>query len=479
MGDSSSISSSTKKLQVPGSSSSSSKRYSGKSLVASVPKRLKRIPLLNNGGLRKEYAGQIAIFLLKVAGLEVIRRVSKAKCPFAWRGIQALQLLCYPPLKWIERWAPFKGLVMGMQNLSKPLFFLSIATTFCDQSEYFEEENDDSDDSQPYPESSDTPATEDTSICDETPRGQETESWLLQLHMELEKQEITLPERFNEDELHRFYAAANGNMSCLILAIKKTLRWRETYKILSLEELEMWSRLVYWHGYDMKLRPCLIVRLGLACSSLASSDRPRFAQAIVSQIEHGVLHLINLEDRQITVILDCEGLSPFKFPMQMMRSCSTLMQDHYPNRLGCLFVIRLPPVIRVISQTFIQVLKSATRKKLRFEGDMYKKVLLEYLQNVPSYLGGQCTCPKCSNHHNYDSWATRRMEDSGMVVADGNFASDESLSLAGDHAYYADVHLNDTSCEQVLRTAIIVLLMLWIFVCFLAGMYDSDSVLPL
>ncbi|KAI3937913.1 hypothetical protein MKX01_027840 [Papaver californicum] len=419
MADSSSISSSIKKQQVPGSSSS--KRYSGKSLIAS------------------EYAGQIAIFLLKVAGLEVIRRVSKAKCPFAWRGIQALQLLCYPPLKWIERWAPFKGLVMGMQNLSKPLFFLSIATTFADQSEYFEEENDDSNDSQPCPH-----------ICDETSGGQETESWLLQLHMELEKQGITLPERFNEDELQRCYAAVNGNISSLILSIKKTLRWRETYKILSLKELEMWSRLVYWHGYDMKLRPCLIVRLRLACSSLASSDRPRFAQAIVSQIEHEVLHLINLEDRQITVILDCEGLSPFKFPMQMMRSCSTLMQDHYPNRLGCLFVIWLPPVVRVFAQTFIQ--------KLRFEGDMYKKVLLEYLQNVPSYLGGICTCPKCSNHHNYDSWATR-MDNSGMIVADGNFASDESPSLAGDHTYYSDVHLNDSSCEQVLRTTIIVLLM--------------------
>ncbi|MCL7039389.1 hypothetical protein MKW94_006739 [Papaver nudicaule] len=478
MEDSSLISSSTKKLEVPGSSSSKSKRYSGKSLIASVPKTLKRIPLLNNGGLRNEYAGHIAIFLLKVAGLEVIRRVSKAKCPFSWRGIQALQLLCYPPLKWIERWAPFKGLIMGMQNLSKPLLFLSIATTFSDQSEYFEEENDDSNEPQPCPEPSDTPLVEDSSICDNAPGGQETESWLLQLYMELEKQEITLPERFNEDELHRFYAAVNGDLSCLILSIKKTIRWRETYKILSLEELEMWSRLVYWHGYDMKLRPCLIVRLGLACSSLASSDRPRFAQAIVSQIEHGVLHLINLEDRQITVILDCEGLSPFKFPMQMMRSCSTLMQDHYPNRLGCLFVIRLPPVVRVIAQTFIQVLKPATRMKLRFEGEMYKKVLLEYLQNVPSYLGGKCTCPKCSNHHNYDSWATRRPEDSGMVVPNGNFASDESLSLAGDHTYYSDLHVNDTSCEQVLRTAIIVLLMLWIFVCFLAGMYESDGVLP-
>lgn len=41
--------------------------------------------------------------------------------------------------------------------------------------------------------------------------------------------------------------------------------------------------------------------------------------------------------------------------MQVMRSCSSLLQDHFPNRLGCLLVIRLPPVVRVITQTFIQV----------------------------------------------------------------------------------------------------------------------------
>lgn len=42
----------------------------------------------------------------------------------------------------------------------------------------------------------------------------------------------------------------------------------------------MWSDIVFWHGYDVRHRPCLIVRLGLACTSLPNHDRPRFAQAV-------------------------------------------------------------------------------------------------------------------------------------------------------------------------------------------------------
>lgn len=85
------------------------------------------------------------------------------------------------------------------------------------------------------------------------------------------------------------------------------------------------------------------------------SDRNELLLTAVSRVEHGVLHLVDPENSEITVLVDCEGLSPFKIPMQVLRTCSTLLQDHFPNRLGCLFVIRLPPVLRVIAQTFIQV----------------------------------------------------------------------------------------------------------------------------
>jgi hypothetical protein len=77
--------------------------------------------------------------------------------------------------------------------------------------------------------------------------------------------------------------------------------------------------------------------------------------ASVSQVEYGVLHLVDRENPQITVLVDCEGLSPLRIPMQILRSCSSILQDHFPNRLGCLFVIRLPAIARVIAQTFIQV----------------------------------------------------------------------------------------------------------------------------
>lgn len=75
----------------------------------------------------------------------------------------------------------------------------------------------------------------------------------------------------------------------------------------------------------------------------------------VSQVEYGVLHLVDADNPQITVLVDCEGLSPLKIPMQMLKSCSSLLQDHFPNCLGCLFVIRLPAIVRVVAQTFIQV----------------------------------------------------------------------------------------------------------------------------
>ncbi|KAI3750038.1 hypothetical protein L2E82_20662 [Cichorium intybus] len=314
----------------------------------------------------------IAFFLLKVGALETVRRLSKTWCPFLWSSLQALQMLYFPPFKWLEKWDPFKNLIKGVQIFSRPFLVLSIATAFTDQSV---SENVISDDNEtsltttsecpPFPE---LPPTQ--SINDETLPRQPSTNWLLELHKELENQGVSLPERINEEELCRFHSATNGDFLSLVSLVKKSIQWRESYKILSEEELK-----------------------------LPSSERTRFAQAIVSQVEHGILHLVNKENPEITVLVDCEGLS-IRFPMQLLRSCCAILQENYPGRLGCLFVIRLPPVVRVIAQTFIQVLKPATRKKLKIVGRMYRNALSEYLNSLPSYLGGECTCSKCEKLSN-------------------------------------------------------------------------------
>ncbi|CAI9092441.1 OLC1v1027670C1 [Oldenlandia corymbosa var. corymbosa] len=296
--------------------------------------------------------GDLVLFLAMTAALEVVRRFSKAKCPFVWRALQTLQAIHFPPFKWFQRWLPFKGLAKSTEKLSRPMLVLSIATLFSDEAGYSPGNSDGATHSQ----DSSSPGAGSSSQTSRPEIGASTsENWLLQLDEELKKQGIERPERLGRDELLRFYAAVHGDFQKLIAAVKKTINWRQSYELLRPQELRAWSHLIFWHGHDTRQRPCLILRLGLACSTLQSSDMPLLVKAVVSQIEHGVLNLVKVEQPQIMVLMDCLGLSPLGFPINMMRSCATLLQDHYPNRLGSLMIVRLPHLARVVTQTLFQV----------------------------------------------------------------------------------------------------------------------------
>lgn len=441
---------------------------------------LRPIVLSKGWKIGKGSAGQVASFLIKTLALETLRRFSNARCPFLWTGLQALQVLCYPPLKWLQCWNPFGFLIKGMQMLSQPLLVLSIGTAISNHSNYSNfildgtENSQNTNDLQAEPrlESTSEESNDNMSAGDENPEN----DWICHVHKELENQGITLPERINKGDLQRFYIAANGDLSSLILSIKKTIRWRETYRILSGVELEMWSNMVFWHGFDVKHRPCLIIRLGMVSTSLSSHDRPRFVQAVVSQVEHGVLHLVDGKNLQITVLLDCHGSSPLRFPMQMLRYCCNILQDNYPNLLGCLFIIRLQPVVRVLAQTFIQVLKPVTKEKLRIEGETYLKVLSECFQTLPSYLGGQCTCTRCANPRMEIAQQSSDVEPNTAESAADTSSTEYLPSLPP--SYPDDISVDN--CMQVLRTAIIGILIFWVLITFLGGIYDpiTRQILP-
>ncbi|KAK6926942.1 CRAL-TRIO lipid binding domain, partial [Dillenia turbinata] len=443
------------------------------------PKSFRHVASLDSHKMGRAAAGHVALFLLKLAGLEMVRRFSTSKCPFVWRGLQALQVLCYPPVKWIQNWPLFRGLVKGAQacsysfsqSLSRPLLVLSIATAFSDPSECSNKmstaigtphgRNDCHASSEANSEPSLIQSTTDTS---EALQGSSAEDWLLKLHTELENQGISLPERINDDEIRRFYVAANGDFSCLLSLIKKTIHWRETYRILTEPELETWSKVVFWHGVDVKGCPCLFIRLGVACIGLAPSDRPRFTQAVVSQIEHGILHLLDSESTDITVVVDCDKINPLRIPMQMLRSCCSILQNNFPHRLGCLFVIRLPPVARI--------LKPATRKRVKVEGQFYERLLSEYLQTIPSYLGGNCKCLRCSNISNSNKQHLLAIDQT--CTPEPNYSTNNCDDLPSPSPTFHTGPM-DVNYNQVLITAIISVLMVWLFMVLLVGIADPES----
>lgn len=75
----------------------------------------------------------------------------------------------------------------------------------------------------------------------------------------------------------------------------------------------------------------------------------------VSQVEYGVRNLVATKDPRLTVVMDCQGTKTFGFPVQMLKSCIVLVQEHYPMRLASFFVINAPPLVRAVANAIIQV----------------------------------------------------------------------------------------------------------------------------
>ncbi|KAL6980516.1 hypothetical protein U1Q18_022155 [Sarracenia purpurea var. burkii] len=201
MGDSLRMVHSSKKFELK---AVTTKKQSADCLIASTSKGLpqkasKCFTSVKQGLFGSADTGDIGIFMAKTVSLEIVRRYSRTKCPAVWYGLQALQVLCYPPFKWIQTWAPFKFLIRYIQTLSRPLLVLTIATIFSNQSACTAEKSDNLHDPRAYSESQQEPSsrlsTSETRSSDEVSKSAVTENWLQKLYDELEKQGITLPER--------------------------------------------------------------------------------------------------------------------------------------------------------------------------------------------------------------------------------------------------------------------------------------------
>ncbi|KAF5939785.1 hypothetical protein HYC85_020952 [Camellia sinensis] len=190
--------------------------------------------VVDSGMMGRGTAGDAALFLLKVAALETVRRFSRAKCPFLWHGIQvkATKTNADEYTK-INKLMPLPNEALPEQQqqqqqqqkaLSRPLLVLSIATSFSDKSGCSNFTSDAINDSHSLNDSqasselnSEIPSvqsTVETRIVDANPRSQSFTNWLLQLYEELENQGITLPESNQRKDLCNQYLKAMMGQAC-------------------------------------------------------------------------------------------------------------------------------------------------------------------------------------------------------------------------------------------------------------------------
>jgi CRAL/TRIO domain len=113
------------------------------------------------------------------------------------------------------------------------------------------------------------------------------------------------------------------------------------------------------------------------------------------------MHVLSVEqgkiNEQCTNIMDMTGFGMSKMnkkTWQLIQLMSGVAQDNYPEILGATYIVNAPMVFNGVWAIAKNFVDEKTRKKINILGGGYKKTLLENVdaENLPSFLGGECTC---------------------------------------------------------------------------------------
>lgn len=96
-------------------------------------------------------------------------------------------------------------------------------------------------------------------------------------------------------------------------------------------------------------------------------------------------------------IMDMKGVGVTRIPSVYgyVKQASAISQDHYPERLGKLYIINAPWGFSSVFSVIKGFLDPVTVSKIHVLGSGYQKELLAQVpkENLPKAFGGTCECP--------------------------------------------------------------------------------------
>ena len=163
-----------------------------------------------------------------------------------------------------------------------------------------------------------------------------------------------------------------------------------------------------YHKTDKKGRPIYIERIGQtdvgATFEVTTEERlgMHFIQEyeLTMKLRYAACSAIRGEKIQTSLtIIDMTdgGISTANSQTNaLFKMTAKIGQDFYPETMGNLFVVNAPFLFSGIWRIYKGFLNEGTRKKIKIIGGGFLPTLLEHADadNLPSFLGGNCTCPE-------------------------------------------------------------------------------------
>ena len=218
---------------------------------------------------------------------------------------------------------------------------------------------------------------------------------------------------FDDYYLLKFCRARNFNLEKILKMFKKYLTWRIENDVDNIDnfyfkEFDEVLR-AYPHGFhkvDKKGHPIyyhLINKLN-ADKLFKISTSERLLKYLVQIYENMMKYKFKACSKvkgelidETCVVLDIEGIGLSDFfgkTQNFLNLGAKLGQDYYPCNMAKMFLINTNRFFGIIYNIIKGLIDIKTRKKIEILGSDYKEKVFEFIdpENLPTFLGGTCTC---------------------------------------------------------------------------------------
>ena len=133
-------------------------------------------------------------------------------------------------------------------------------------------------------------------------------------------------------------------------------------------------------------------------------------------------------------IMDMKGVGVTKIPSVYgyLRSVSAISQDHYPERLGKLYIINAPWGFSSVFSFVKTFLDPITVAKIHVLGANYQSELLDQIpaENLPKQFGGNCDCEGGCEYSDDGPWHDPQWAKPPKWAKEDSFAGKDATEAA-------------------------------------------------
>ncbi len=220
--------------------------------------------------------------------------------------------------------------------------------------------------------------------------------------------------RFTEAQQCAFLLQYNNDPAKASAAMRRSVRWRETYAFLPRARLRAFEDVVFVHG---KRRAHtggvhLVLRLSEVHRIQSELGYDAVVAAIVSHVEQQWLKL-GVAGRpgpgdhpggklrgRLVALVDCRGVTPGTFPASLVATTLVTLDSNYPELAAEVHVVNVWWLVKRFLTTLLEATSHSTRRRVRiYRGDDTgaEKLGIRFASHaLPAcFPGGKCACRQC------------------------------------------------------------------------------------